>query len=363
MNTNVKFIILLAVTALISSLPAFFSRDANAAGLGVSVAIGLAASLTQLMAVWYFLSSLKAFKRGLRTAYYWLAVGIFVFCIGAGVLSALKLLVPSLSVFVMTPYALGALCMYIGMRKFAKLLDASSRWSSIWLVLACSAAAVGVMTLVPHPQVTETELAFDVTFGSLAWSGVLGVAGMLVALHIRQIIGPVYRKAIMWTALALGALTIASFQEVIVKAYFLQSSYSTYFIGLIWYLLMGVLFLRAGLILKQTGRETVQLPANASHVDIVVGVAQMVSRPLEINKALDEMRRITAKHLQTSQELPAADKATLTDLYLYLEDYLLVKEPLRKFTKEGLRNGLPEAFVQSLLTHKPGKAFVRSSAA
>jgi hypothetical protein len=174
---------------------------------------------------------------------------------------------------------------------------------------------------------------------------------MLVALHIRRVIGPVYKSAMTWTAVALGALAVATLQELVAKIYFLDTDYVLMQYSLLWFLLVGVLFLRAGVAFKETGRETVHLPADASHVDVVIGAAQLVSKFSDIDESLDDVRMITARQGQ-STELAPADKDKLFDLYLYIENYLSTKEALHKFTKEGLRSGLPETFTQELLVYE-----------
>ncbi len=345
MSANKKFIILLIVIGLISSSAFFLFPAAKAIGLSYSIAVGFAITLTQAVALWYFLSSLKTFKSGLKIAYYWLAAGIVIFNIGSGVISGLAQLIPGLVVLVSTPYVIGAGCMYVGMRRFIKLLDINQRVNSSVLILAGSVVLALIVILLPHPKVTDTELIFDTTFGLLAVSSGPNAAAAFVALRIRQIIGPIYKEAMTWTAIAMGTLTIATIQEVITKSYFLTSGYAVYHIGLTWYLLVGISFLRAGWAFKQASRQSLHVPDNASYVDIVVAVAQLISHPSEIDTALDSMRSITAQ----GQNLSATDKATLIDLYLYLEEYLTIKEPLHKFTKEGLRNGLPETFMQGLL--------------
>ena len=324
-----------------------FSQGARMTEPGYEVAIGLAAIICEVVAVWYFLRSLKAFKKDLKNAYYWLVAGLFIFYIGSGIIGGLILLLPSFAAMTTAPYALGACSMYISMSKFARLLGPNPRWNSFWRLTVLSGMAVGVAVFMPHPKVTDTELQFDVTFGLLSWSIVFSGVATCIAFYIRQKIGVVYRKPMLWMGLALGTLTLATVQEIIVKSYFLHSDYATHNLGLAWYLLVGVSFLGAGLTFREVSRQSLSLPANPSYIDIVVAVAGLVSQPAHIDKALDKMRLITVR-LQPGQELSPIDKATLTGLYLYLEDYLISREPVHQFTREDLRNSLPDAFAQSL---------------
>jgi hypothetical protein len=170
---------------------------------------------------------------------------------------------------------------------------------------------------------------------------------MLVALSIRRTIGEIYKPAMLWTILALGALAFVGLHEIVAKGYFPLSSYVANSFSLWPYLLAGVLFLKAGLEFRAAGQQYIKLPENASYIDIVIGVADMVSRPVEVDEALAKVRAITVQQ-DSSKPLSEPDKTTLVDAYKILEGYLTTREPVRVFTVEGLRNGLPDEFLQRL---------------
>jgi hypothetical protein len=349
-NMYIKLAILLLFTGALSSTAFFFFPEVKAAGVSLAAAIAFASSITQLLAAGYFFSSLRTFKKGLKVAYYWLVAGILVF--------SLAQIVPSLSVFtdvisnlgtamsgvaIISPYALGALSMYIGMCMFARLLGVRSFWTRFPFVFGISLVAAGVYLLLPQHEPFDSDLLINLTLGSIVWCGVFGVAAMLVALRIRHAIGPVYKQSMLWIALALGALAFTAFDEAL-KPYLLTTQYVLGQYSLFAFMLTGILFLTAGLAVKKTAREFVKLPANPSYVDVVVGLAQLVSKPTDVDAEMDKARAITAKE----QELSASDKATLLGVYRYLEDYLVTKEPLHAYTKEGLRNNLPDDFLRDL---------------
>jgi hypothetical protein len=136
--------------------------------------------------------------------------------------------------------------------------------------------------------------------------------------------------------------------EAIIKTLLMNSSYvlSQY----TWwpFVLTAVALLRAGLAFRESGRQFVALPANPTYVDVVTGVAQLVSKPQAVDAALDKVRSITARQDLEPAELSATDKQGLLDTYLYVENYLTTQEPLRALTKEGLRNNFPDAFLNDL---------------
>jgi hypothetical protein len=348
-NRNITFILYLLVAAVVASSAFFFFPEVKIEHLQVALMMAFAASLTQLGAAVFFLAGLQSFKKSLRAAYYLVAAGALAF--------SLVQLAPSLSVmpvisnifgntvvaslsFVL-PYLFGALCMYLGMRKFASLLGIPTKWRSFLLVAAASL----VVALALAAADRESIPVLRVFIGLVAWCGSFGLAAAVLTFRIRRVIGPVYKNAMLWLGLAFCALTFSTFHEIVVKTFFVNSAYVGHQYTLWAYLLVGILFLRAGMAIANTGRRGFNLSQNPTYVDIVVGAAQIVSQPKEVDAVLDKVRAITA---QSAGPLSAADKQALVGVYLYIEDYLVHKEPLQNFTKEELRDGLPDDFVQAL---------------
>lgn len=356
-KTNKNFVILLLVTALLASSAFFFFPAAKAEHATVALAIAFAASLTQLLAGGLFLNSLRTFKRGLRVAYYLLSAGILLF--------SLSQIVPSFSAFsdilsrstflstviFAIPYVFGAFFMYLGMRKFAQLLKVHSIWGSFFFVLALSLLAGVAFYLLPHSQRAPGDASlsrtFDFIFTAIIWCGMFSAAGVVLALRIRKGIGLVYKEAIFWVAGAMTALVVTTLHEAIAKTYFADSGYAANSLSLWPFLLVGILFLRAGLAFRETRREFVLLPPDASYIDVVVGAAGLVSSASAVDEGLDKVRIITSAQ-NVSQGLSAEDKAALVSVYKYIENYLVTEEPLHKFSREGLRSSLPHDFLQDL---------------
>lgn len=344
---NLRLFIVLIVTAVISSSAFFFFPEAEATGAEPALAIAFASSITQLVALWYFLSSLTIIKRSLKIAYYLFALGIFLF--------SLIQLLPSLTVIPMfgqlyanellanilflTPYGFGALFMYVGMWKFARLLALPHTGSSFLLAIFGAAALALLFVVLPHPEDTIEPTARAV----MAICGAFSVAAVLMALRIRRTIGAIYKASISWTAVALGAIAFTTFHELIVKTYLIGSDYAFHSLSLWPFLLTGILLLKAGASFKETGRGILRLPQNASYIDVVLNAAQLVSNPGAIDKELDKVRFITS---QGKTNLSTSEKQTLLQVYLYIETYLTTKEPLYAYTKENLRANVPPGFLQ-----------------
>ena len=77
------------------------------------------------------------------------------------------------------------------------------------------------------------------------------------------------------------------------------------------------------------------IPAGKTMLDAVMFAAGLVSKSSEIDKQLDRVRSITAQ--RSADQLTKEDARTLHEVYEYLEDYLVEKEPLRAFTHETVR--------------------------
>lgn len=354
MKLAIKYVLFLLIAILISLL-AFLVPGMAEEGLAVPLAVTIFFTLTLLGAVWYFLSSLKAFKPGLKAAYYLLAIGIFlyslvlaqyfvVFFVDLGENLILR------NAMFLVPYGTASLFAYLGMRKFAFLLDIKSVWTSLLAVFIVAAVASWGITLLPYPQgLLETgvdEATLYSIMAVLVWSVIFGIGATAVAFQVRNVISHTYKGAMAWMAVALAALTASALTELVAKVYFFDSVYSTTDLSSLPFLLASALLLRAGLAFKETQLRSLQLPANASHADIVAATAQLVSKPSEVSQELDKFYDIVAA--TEGKELSAKDKTVLRSLYLHLEKYLVTREPLSQYTKESLRSGLPKEFVASL---------------
>lgn len=353
-KTNIVFIVLLLAAAILATSAYFLFPSLDEFGLRGILAITVFSTFMFLSAAWYFLSSLKSFKVGLKVAYYLLAAGIVLYSL---VLAQLFItlfidlenqLILRNAMF-LVPYGLASFLAYLGMRKFARLLDVKSIWTSFLFVLLAASVAAGLATFLPIPSdllAVVDEMTIDIIMATLVWCTVFATMAAIVAAQVRQAISPTYKSAMGWTIAALVILALSAVHELVVKVYFSLTDYAASDYAPLLFVLTGVAFLRAGLAFNETQQRTLQLPPNATPVDIVVATASLVSKPKVVDTELDKLRSITAKSPNT--QLTTQDTKTLTDVYLYLEDYLVNHEPLSKFSREGLRESLPESFVTSL---------------
>lgn len=368
MGTNIKFVVFLLIAIVISVVWAFLNPTIRAAHLEIPLITALAATLTQLAAVWYFFTAARTFKRTLKIAYSLVALGILFFSVvllipvmsvTPGLSTVAGLLSPTAyNVLIIISYMFSALCIYIGMRMFAKVLSVRHIFTSWPLVLGV-VIVVGAAVLGGQYKGilgAYAGLFVSVVMAFVAWCAVFSLIATVLTLKIRGAIGNIYKRSVILLTIALASLAFATLHELIVKTIFIDSSYVVSQLTLWPFLLVGICFLRAGMAFKDTGRAGyIRLGSNPSYVDIVTSAAQMVSQPTAVDAALDKVRTITASQ-NGQQELSASDKTALLDTYLYLEGYLITTEPLHKVTKEGLRNNLPDVFVKDLAKREANAA-------
>lgn len=86
-------------------------------------------------------------------------------------------------------------------------------------------------------------------------------------------------------------------------------------------------------------------------LDMVTYAAGLASNPADIDPLLDRVRSITAR-LGPGQSPSAEDDQSLVDVYLQVEQYLTLKEPIRAFSKVGLRARLAPELRHRIEEHE-----------
>ncbi len=356
-----QFAAYLAVAAIGEIALITLYRPHDAVGMSILTALifVIPIFITEVGSLWYFLSSLKTFQRGLKIAYYLLSFGIFLFGLAQmqlpiGLLLNVLGIDPNLiQLVLLATYAFGTLIMYAGARKFARLLQVKSLWNSFWFAIAFSLGVAFVSALIPHPPIADLpEPQHDILFGLVAWSGAYSVAAAVATWRTSRVIGQAYQKAIVWMATAHAMLALAYWQLVLAQTLGTYSDaffnwYTNTNIALLPYLLASVLFLRAGQLIKIVGRQYGTLPDKADALDVVMYTARLASDPRAIEPVLNQIRQLTAAKQPGAQLTP--DQITqLKAIYLKLEDHLLTGERLRKFVRADIRVRLPHDFQQTL---------------
>ena len=162
-----------------------------------------------------------------------------------------------------------------------------------------------------------------------------------------QNIGPVYAYAMRWLVAALLVSVVGSLSETLYSLLTPVSHtwYTQNGLNLLPIMMTAGIMLVAGAQFRQIADR--RISATATPIEVIVYMAQLVSRPEEIDNDLDVLRKITM-HQHKSAKLDDHDKRSLTRLYLTIENYLINKETVRKFSRDELRSLLPSSFLHLL---------------
>lgn len=354
-----RFFIFLSIAVAAGVLSSFFLptvlgyEDSSIKGQ-LSAGFAIAICILQAGALWYFLSSLKTFSRDLKTGYYLLSAGLLIFSLlqlQLPVALFLKLEILQI-IFVLAPFLVGPLVMYLGVRRFARLLHVHSRFTSIWLAIVVALFTSAVPTLISLVIFQETT---TYVYGILMWGGGFALVAGILALRIRNALNPAYNVAMRRLGIALCALFVGCLHEVIARdtlAFFESTTWYSETNASVWpFLVVAALILWAGLSFRAVHDQYGALSTSVDGLDVVVHAAQLVTLPSEIDKIVDKIRVLTAS--RSSSQFTAEDESTIVGVYLELEDYLVNKERLRTFSRVDLRAMLPAKFQQSLPATSP----------
>ncbi|HSE61486.1 MAG TPA: hypothetical protein VLA88_04295 [Candidatus Saccharimonadales bacterium] len=310
------------------------------------------------------LRGLRGFKTGLRVAYTLIAIGVLM-------LSVMFLQLPALGLYdlwqsdwvnsggVILPFGIGSTLMYIGVRKFAKLLDVRTILRSWPFVIITTAIFtiimyIAALNLVQY-EVTERYEGID-TY--IAIIGALGYSALVTGLLARKItnaIGEYYRPAMRWLEVTLLGIGISGLHETF-SSFFVNNGFG--YVDWGWYLwpfiVTGAIAVVAGYKFRQlidqadvTSPITATTITDEDYIESITRVSRLASRPQDIDTILDDFRFVTAK-LITTKQLSAEDHKRLLNVYRRLEEYLTTKDSLRDLTKEEIRQQATPAFRKLL---------------
>jgi len=361
-----QFIAYLIISLGLSIAPLLLlaPKDTPTWAIAITLASMLSIFIVHTGALWYYLTALKNFQRGLKVAYGFLLVGLALFGLSQLQLPltfALLHFFPTISpvltqVLLIVPWAVGSVMLYFAVRKFAGLLKANGNWLSPWLTLGL-ALALGIVAYVggymtpATASVGSDRALISLLFGMLGWSGGFTLAAALVTTSIRKVISASYQPATTWLLFALAASSFAfvslALTQILGPYVPILNWYNSHALILVPFLITSICFLRSGQLYKMVGRQYGTVAQDAQPLDIVMYAAALVSTPKEIDPFLDSVRLITVQK-ESGSSFTEMEDSKLTEVYLQLENYLVEKEPLRKFAREELRARLPQQFVQKL---------------
>ncbi|HEX8763108.1 MAG TPA: hypothetical protein VF733_05115 [Candidatus Saccharimonadales bacterium] len=302
-----------------------------------------------------FLLAMRGFRQQFKVAYRFMSAGASMLMVGVfGVIGSRAFLGESLLGRVLSevPFLFMAVFFYIGIRIYARLIGLNG-------MLTKAVGVVGVLVVLSFPLGFITALSghsgLDPIILIQTFNRLLFTVTAILAYQVWRTTSPMYKRALalLSTYLAITAIM------VIIRITDVQP-WAKPFIP--WYdpvyVLAGIALFVAALRFNQiayaekikaaagqvaaTGRDTL------TSVDIIVSVAGLASNLRAVDKILDPMRQITALQQGPHKQLSEAQQATLAKVYLQVEDYLVTKEPLRKFEQRDLRQMIELQFKDTV---------------
>jgi hypothetical protein len=299
-----------------------------------------------------FLLAIKGFRQSLKIAYRFMSAGASMLLFGVIVIYALLAMhasdQPWAVILAEMPFMLTAAFFYIGIRTFAKLIWAETFLTNIPLVFA-GAAMLGVLGGFV-PGILGAEDSFDSQAAIRFANIILFVCSLVLSNNVWIRASPFYRQAFTWV-LAFFTLTVFNticgfLQEVPWMAWFGQASIILYLAAGLLLSITALQFNRVAYAAKSKPLQPGKTAASRS-VDVVVFLSGFASNQEAIDPILDRLRELTAAKLPDWRP-NESEQAQLAAIYLSLEDYLVNKEPLRKFDQQGLRQMIGLQFKESV---------------
>ncbi len=342
----VAIIVILSAASLL--LPSPVPPSASS-GFHQQLVATLLIGLTHFAAALLFILSLSNFKMELRRA-------DIMICVGMVTLGISQFIYPILTYMAVTNPAAYLLPSFIaiaadllilwGVKRFAKLLSIEPKLLSWPVVIAMTILLAGLSTLLPHFPTYIPDGAFKFSQSLYVVSiGILLFTSSIMIL-IRRTTSSAYAAATGWF--------IAAQLSAVVSLSFLFTSNMIDPALLSWLpvpiitplVLVGLFSMGAGYAFNTVGsygQSVSQLHRKVTIIDVVLYTASLASNASEIDSTLDTLRVVTSR-LAPDEQLTASDEAKLVKVYRDLEDYLVNREPLRKFDTATVRSNIAHQF-------------------
>jgi len=306
-----------------------------------------------------FLRALHSFKKELKPAWRLVAVAQ----IGLGVLTLVFPIVeyyylwPNIwwNMATYLPFLFGSVFMYLGARRFYKILGLHSRVTSLVVVGIAIIGGWGLHAFIPHIVVWDqfNEHQYDL-FELIPWVPiVLYGAAAFMAFGMRSKVGTEYKKPFTWLAIGLSLQAIATITIGVLEVtgyenwYFASRAYEIpTIVGDIGILTAAYYFNAIGLASSRYSlwqRLTGTKPRPVTSIDILTYVSGMSSDVNKIDTYLDVVRYVTSQH-QPGEPLTEKDQQMLSEAYLQVEKFLVTNEQLRNFDVAGVRSDVVQHF-------------------
>lgn len=303
-----------------------------------------------------FFLALKNFRPELKSAYRFIAIAQLVIGLGAMLFPYVEYYnlwasVPILTLFTYAGYFFGSILMFLGARKFHRILGFRSKAASVWFIIGLTVLAWGLHAFLPHAPVGAEqgldEMGYDIFEIVSVLPLVFYGAALYLVWRLYQKTGSGYKKIFQWLTIGIGLQLVAALNTAVLEVigyhnwYFASRVYIVPAIladiGIFW---AAYQFNAFGLVHKKIQARSLDA---VSSMDIIVYLAGSVADRTQIDGYLDGMREVTAR-MHAGQTPDAQQQQELLRVYLQIEELLLTKDKLRAFDREDLRNDLNQRF-------------------
>ena len=300
-----------------------------------------------------FLLAIKGFRQLVKVAYRFMSAGALMLLAGVieiYVLLALGVNDQSWSVVVTElPFTLMAIFFYIGVRIFAKLVWARTVLTKALPVLG--GAAVLSLLVGFGPGLLGSQGVYDPLAAIRFFGLALFICSSVLANEVWVKTSAFYRRAFTWF-LAFFSLTVFNtlcgfLQDASWMGWFGPASILLYLVAGLLLSITALQFNRVAYGEKDKSAQPGKSGTSRS-VDIIIFLAGFASNAEAVDPILDRLRELTAAKTSPDWQPTEADQTQLASIYLSLEDYLVNKEPLRKFEQQALRQMIELQFKDAV---------------
>lgn len=336
-------------TGVVFALAAFLLLQPTPFAENFSFAQLVVIGCLHIVAAVLLLTSLKGFRRRFKQAYVWLGASFATLAVGMIQYPVIGALDAFDSPYVTSgaadiPFLFTSIFAYVGIVIIARTVNAKTILMSPWIAFG-GAVAAGVLgaVLIKSPRTDLPPEALSFTLGVYIFEAVMVIFEVLILHKAIAAAGTIYKKALGWLLASELFVVVGGLGYVFSQAYIpFDHVYNYYSIGTIPYIFSSLLLIRAAVAFNQLAYAEQDLAKTAApdksqtSVDVITLVAQLASSPSEIDPFLDDLRLMTSE-LSENGKLNDKQQAKTAQIYKELEDFLVNKEPARKFSVEGLR--------------------------
>lgn len=309
--------------------------------IAISTAYGFGGALL-------FLPGLNGFSAAFRRTYYLICAGLNIQAVGSLVyLYALYTGIAKSDMATLVaevPLVTGIVVVYVGYILYARLLGIS-KWLTSAPVLILLFATLMMGTIIsPHrTDIARAETIFDIAHALQSVELVTYCLAALLAYYIRRTAGPLYARSMLWSMWAMITAFPPTLVLFIIDFIYLPKWVSADGMTVL-FIVTNILTIASAYAFNRIARAPAVAPIHDNTLlDGVTYLASLASNPSEIDPILDKVRVITASH-QTGTVLNVEEERQLHLVYTELEEYLLTKERLRAFDRQGLNDLMQKRF-------------------